>query len=80
MDKIRPQDFLSFLLPGLLVSLAISFLFSYVVPLLPEGIRCQDEAWKKTLKKGLRTRIMCERGLQGSPIAECRIRNAEREA
>ena len=23
------------------------------------------EAWKKGLKKGLRTRIMCERGLQG---------------
>jgi hypothetical protein len=42
MDKIRLQDLLRFLLPGLLVSLAISFLFSHVVRLLPEGIRCQD--------------------------------------
>ena len=42
MDKIRLQDFLSFLLPGFLVSLVVSFLLSYVVPLLPEGIRCQD--------------------------------------
>ena len=39
MDKIRLQDFFSFLL---LVSLAISFLFSYVVRLPFEGIRCQD--------------------------------------
>ena len=42
MDKIRLYDFLSFLLPGLLVSVAISFFFSYVIPLLPKGIRCED--------------------------------------
>jgi hypothetical protein len=42
MDKIRLYDFLSFLLPGLLVSLAISFFFSYVIALLPSGIRCED--------------------------------------
>lgn len=42
MDKIRLYDFLSFLLPGLLVSLAISFFFSYVIPVLPKGIRCED--------------------------------------
>lgn len=42
MDKIRMYDFLSFLLPGLLVSLAISFFFSYIVPLLPKGVRCED--------------------------------------
>jgi hypothetical protein len=42
MNNIRLYDFLSFLLPGLLVSLAISFFFSYIVPLLPSGIRCED--------------------------------------
>ena len=42
MDKIRLYDFLSFLLPGLLVSLAISSLSSYAVLLFPEGIRCPD--------------------------------------
>ena len=42
MDKIRLQDLLRFLLPGLLVSLAIPFLFSHVVRLVPKGIRCQD--------------------------------------
>lgn len=42
MNKIRLYDFLSFLLPGLLVSCGISFFFSYVVKLLPQGLRFQD--------------------------------------
>jgi hypothetical protein len=42
MDKIRLYDFLSFLLPGLLISVAISFFFSYVIPLLPRGVKCED--------------------------------------
>jgi hypothetical protein len=42
MNNIRLYDFLSFLLPGLLVLLAISFFFSNVIPILPNGIRFQD--------------------------------------
>jgi hypothetical protein len=42
MNKIGVYEFLSFLLPGLLVSAAISFFFSYAVPVLPEGFRFED--------------------------------------
>lgn len=42
MNKIRLYDFLSFLLPGLLVSCTLTFFFSYVIPLLPEGLKFED--------------------------------------
>jgi hypothetical protein len=42
MSKIRLYDFLSFLLPGLLVTSSVVFFLSYVVPVLPEGVRFKD--------------------------------------